>query len=194
MRVADILKAEIERLESENKIRVIAGCRIYWYENDSGQPCVKAWSGKRSRPDLHYRYLSRKQRWQDVRRYLSAARSAENEKIERSKRQKIEREAMRKKLVVGSIVNTSWGYDQTNVAFFEVVERPSPAMAVIRQIASRHIRATGPMAEMCGPVPGSFVGDPIKRQITGAGVSNCEYGKTGRPCEPDSEHYRSWYA
>jgi hypothetical protein len=38
---------------------------------------------------------------------------------------------------VGAIWNTSWGYDQTNVEFFQVV-RTTPASVVLRRIACEH--------------------------------------------------------
>ena len=39
-------------------------------------------------------------------------------------------------LVVGSILNTSWGYDQTNVEYFQVVGMKSKTMVILREIAS----------------------------------------------------------
>lgn len=36
---------------------------------------------------------------------------------------------------IGSVWNTSWGYDQTNVEFFQVV-RETPASVVVRRIKS----------------------------------------------------------
>lgn len=60
-------------------------------------------------------------------------------------------------LDVGDIVYSSWGYEQTNVDFYEVVRVPSGRSAVIRQIERDTTSAPGRMSGMTTPKPGAFV-------------------------------------
>jgi hypothetical protein len=70
---------------------------------------------------------------------------------------------------VGDIFSASWGYDQTNVDFYEVV-RLTGASVVVRKIASRDVGG-GAAAQWSGkavPVPGQYTGEEMtKRIITG---------------------------
>ena len=64
---------------------------------------------------------------------------------------------------VRDILYTSGGYDQTNVAFYEVVA-VSGATATIRKLAKRTVADHQYDIEVV-PVPGSFVGAPMKKRI-----------------------------
>lgn len=64
---------------------------------------------------------------------------------------------------VGDILYASWGYEQTNVDFYEVVE-VSGQSATIRKI-SRHVVADHTYSVDVMPNPGSFVGAPKKKRV-----------------------------
>ena len=61
-------------------------------------------------------------------------------------------------LAIGSILSASWGYDQTNVDFYEVVDKPSQHFVVIRKIAQNTIESNGAQ-DYVVPVLGSYVED-----------------------------------
>jgi len=103
------------------------------------------------------------------------------------KRQAAETKA---KLQVGSLLVNSWGYDQTNVDFYEVVGR-KPASVVLRKIAG-DLTETGSMCGKTTPRPGIFIGAPFVKRITPYGV-NFTHGGCGIT-DPGSTHYASWYA
>lgn len=59
----------------------------------------------------------------------------------------------------GDIYRTSWGYDQTNTEFFEVVRR-TKATVTVRRIASRMgIEANGESPHSVFPAPGQYRDD-----------------------------------
>ncbi len=60
-------------------------------------------------------------------------------------------------LVVGSILYSSWGYDQTNVDFYEVVA-VTGKQVIIREIAAKQVGRDSVV-----PVPGKFVGAPMRK-------------------------------
>jgi len=67
-------------------------------------------------------------------------------------------------LKVGDVLNTCWGYDQTNVDFYEVVA-VSGVMVTLREIAAT-VTETGFMCGETLPEPGQFVGEPIRRRAS----------------------------
>jgi len=65
-------------------------------------------------------------------------------------------------ITVGTIFEDQWGYDQTNVDFYQVVA-VTPATVMVRPIADRR---TGTARSMCGhalPRPNQFTG-PARRK------------------------------
>jgi hypothetical protein len=64
---------------------------------------------------------------------------------------------------VGDILYSSWGYDQTNIDFFEV-RKVSGSMIVIQKIEDKIVRNDGPMHYVV-PVPGQYTGVPFRRKF-----------------------------
>lgn len=67
--------------------------------------------------------------------------------------------------VVGAIFVYTWGYDQTNAYFFEVVKR-SPKSVVVRRLEA--IETPDPDGFMTGqtvPQPGQFKGEPQRKAL-----------------------------
>lgn len=94
---------------------------------------------------------------------------------------------------VGSILCNSWGYDQTNVDFYEVVRvSASKATCWIRPIAQRTVRDTGSMSAVVAPLGGRFTGPEEQKRIGEFGVS-FTHGGGGLPVGPDHEAHATWY-
>jgi len=60
------------------------------------------------------------------------------------------------KYKAGDMLKMSWGYDQTNVDFFEVTRVIGKAMIEIRKVVSKVVRGAGSPAEYVVPVPGEY--------------------------------------
>lgn len=73
---------------------------------------------------------------------------------------------------VGEIVNTCWGYDQTNREFYEIVAVKGKRVT-IRQLAVTSY-ATGWAQEKVAPLAGEYIGPPIVKSASARGI------KTGR--------------
>lgn len=102
-------------------------------------------------------------------------------------------EEARKNIKVGDIFATSWGYEQTNVGFFEVIERVSTAYVNVRQISSKTVSEENMSASIV-PNLGSYISEVKKCQINKYGhiVKADEYGHTAYKTEADTSHYVSW--
>ena len=130
--------------------------------------CAIGFSGKRAKPDFHYSFSPRfghptEQREKHIKDYIENLKQREEE----SKKRKEARHNFTNHFKVGDILYDSWGYEQTNIDFFQVVE-VKPKSVVIREIASRVIEGGGmAMSGQVVAVPDSFVGEPTPKKLTG---------------------------
>jgi len=93
-------------------------------------------------------------------------------------------------LKVGDVLNTSWGYEQTNVEFYEVVA-VSGVMVTLRQIAASTAE-TGFMRGETIPYPGEFIGEPIRRRASASNWVKIHRSASASPWNGKPK-YVSWY-
>lgn len=65
---------------------------------------------------------------------------------------------------VGDIFTSSWGYDQTNVYFYQVVDLRGSATAVLQRIGTAR-EYNGPMTGDALPSPEHRIGEPITKRV-----------------------------
>lgn len=87
-----------------------------------------------------------------------------NKAIEEMRRKEEVRKALRSKPIeVGDIFEHSWGYDQTNVDFYKVIELTKTGKsAKLVRIGQKITKQTGDMSELVEPDPDKRVGDKIQ--------------------------------
>lgn len=131
----------------------------------SGNPRYLAvvFVGKQNKPISQYYYRSEELRARAVAeaftsRQLSLAFKSE----QRANRKQI-------KLELGHILRTCWGYDQTNVEFYQVTKLIGSTMVEVREIAQVS-HETGHMTGSCTPVLDKFCGEPIRCRLNESGV------------------------
>ena len=73
---------------------------------------------------------------------------------------------MKHDLQVGDILKSSWGYDQTNIDYYEVTRLAGKTMVEFRPIKSRLIRESDDgRQEVVAPQPSHFRGGAIRRKV-----------------------------
>ena len=167
---------------------------VYIYTSPRGQPCALFYGGKRSKPDRHFAYRTQARRSEDIESYfVSLAAWAENKASLAA-----ERKAYQHSFKPGDIFSYTWGYDQTNVEFYQVTATTEKTVTV-REIASKPVPDSGGfMCDHCIPCPDAFLSDApeiVKHPQPsgdGSGLLPFEFGN-GQPWDGKPE-YRSWYA
>lgn len=94
-----------------------------------------------------------------------------------------EKEMMGHLVDVGDIFVSSWGYDQTNVDFYEVTKKISNNTIEVRKIAHKAVTEKEQYSTVV-PIPGKFVGSANKVRINQYGVKVGRYQATpwdGKP-------------
>lgn len=66
---------------------------------------------------------------------------------------------------VGDVFYNSWGYEQTNIDFYEVVKLRGKTQIVVRPIKSEVVRSLGFASYMVKPIKGSFAGEEIIKTV-----------------------------
>lgn len=165
---------------------------IYIYER-AGKLYAAMFGGKRAKPDSHYRYRSAELRETAVKEYINSQARSEVAKAARQ----LARRCFRHSFKVGDILHGSWGYDQTQCEYYQVVA-VDEFTATIREIAGRSVEGSGGnMSEQVLPVPDSFIGEPIvKRPQGSSGEEGYIAMRHFHLCvtDPNKSHYSSWYA
>ena len=145
--------------------------------------------GKRAKPSFHYRYGSEKSRDEAIQRYIDGW----NATVEYKQKLRDERKSAHT-LKEGDILYSSWGYEQTNIDFYQVTRVISDKMVEIRQIASDMPKGeTGFMSGMVVAIKDKFVGDPMRKRANATNyVRIASYAGAGKW---DGKPLRcSWYA
>ena len=96
--------------------------------------------------------------------HVESLHEREAEMAERRKARAAERSGDGHPFKVGDAISYSWGYEQTNVDFFEVV-RVSAKSVWLRPIGGESLDPTGPFSDRVRPVKGTYYGDPIRKPV-----------------------------
>ena len=113
---------------------------------------------------------------------------------EESKRlQKIKKAEAAKNINVGDIFCYSWGWEQTNVDFYQVTEKKTDATIKVRPISYETVEEVSWGSDYVTPCANEFVGEEFSVRLNGDGFKRpCGYAHKVE--EKNSKHYRSWYA
>lgn len=143
----------------------------YIYENATGKPYAAMFYGVQAKPVWHYSFKDAARREAAVIKGFADRREVKAIRAKWKDEAKAKAAALRATVQVGDLFHTCWGYDQTNVEFFEVVEVRG-AYAVLREVAAAS-ENNGPQ-DKCVPQSGAFLepryagddrGQPIRRLI-----------------------------
>lgn len=106
---------------------------------------------------------------------------------------------------VGNILYNSWGYEQTNIDFFQVIEA-KPKSIKIQRISRKYVEnqpaGYSSMSAFVMPVENAFIGEPILKKVQASVSFNGSHSfyikaEHGAFCEYGSGEkgvYCSWYA
>lgn len=136
----------------------------YLYSNPQGRPAAVMFAGKAQKPSARYYYMSEKKREEAVKRFFDGCRAH----AARVAKEKAQRAAWVNDYKVGDILDTCWGYEQTNREFFEVVAVRGKTL-VLRELAQETVETAWAQGK-CVPLPGVYIGEPIRRRAGQYGV------------------------
>jgi len=120
------------------------------------------YAGKRSKPDWHYRFRDEASLHNQITKTLDGLMQYADRKAEWKAKRNAPHDVK-----VGDIFRSSWGYDQTNIDYYECV-KVIGAMIEVCAIAQER-EETEFMQGQCVPVPGKFIGETMRKRVSMAG-------------------------
>jgi hypothetical protein len=145
--------------------------------------------------EFNYVFGSFERMNQYLEEFLAGIERAKKVKEERKLERAAQRAAAKVATNVGDIFVASWGYEQTNVDAYQVVEKKG-ATVTLREIALQTVEGSmvsHGMADQVVPVKDEFIGAPFKKRLTGRGI-NIDSVRYASPMGERESFYRSWYA
>ncbi len=144
----------------------IAGGVVFLSET-GGKHYAIGFAGKAARPAFNLYFKIEQHRAEYVARWEAGLLASEKAKAAR----RAERKADKHGLCVGSILYSSWGYEQSNIDYYQVVALVGEKMVEIREIASDEVSdGVQAMTGRVMPVPNQFVGPVMRKKATSHGV------------------------
>lgn len=131
---------------------------------DSSRMIVMGFSGKAQKPNFYLRFRTVERAEEYVADWFARIERRAEEKRAAREARKNESHS----LEVGTVLYSSWGYDQTNIDYYEVVKVVGKSTVEIREIA-RISKETESMQGSCIPAPGQFIGPVMRRRVNSYG-------------------------
>lgn len=135
-----------------------AGTEI-WFSDNGKQFSATCFTGKAQKPSIHNLYRTAEGRQTHVDNWLSniIANAAYKAEIKQARKEAA------CPFQVGDILTGSWGYDQTNQEFCQIIAI-SGKKITLRNLAHKTVPGSeGFMCEMVKPVKNRFYGEPFSR-------------------------------
>lgn len=165
--VIKMIKANDGVKEEEYK-----GLLIFTYDNKNGMPTTAVFGRKGHKPLSWYNFRNE----DDRTNFLLETKKRQDYVIESELRDQAKWEAERAKVVVDSVLVSTWGYEQTNVDFYQVTGRKGD-WVWLRPIQSKKSYDNGFNDRgSCTPVKDAFCGPEFRKKLDKwGGVSFSSY-------------------
>jgi len=166
---------------------------FYVYQNSANADALICYEGRRIKPSFIYRFAYKKKRDLYKQKWIVNRRTEIAKKQERQQEQR----QFKTTLEVGSVLTCSWGYEQTNVEFWKVIEKKSDKTVVLRELAGRLAdKSESSSMNMAGfvvPTEQFISGrEPVKKRVLVGNMIELESFRTLQPWD-GRPRYSSWY-
>jgi hypothetical protein len=137
---------------------------IYVGNREGGGLYAVGYIGTAARPSFNYRFKTAEARDKYLAEWSANLAANMEHKAKRATERK-EKLAKPCGLKVGDVLYGSWGYDQTNVEFWEVTKMIGPRMVEIRELCTE-TEATGYLCGKAVPLPGKYTDKaPLRKKV-----------------------------
>lgn len=130
-----------------------------WGTSEGGVSAI-AYSGRRRKHDWHYSFRDADALHRRIDDLVLGYQQAEERKAERRAQRNQPHDVK-----LGDIFQCTWGYDQTNIDYYQVTKIVGTAFVEVREIA-RQSEQTEWLQGNCVPAPGKFIGDVMRKKIS----------------------------
>lgn len=169
---------------------------VYKYGDDS-KPYAIGYKGKSNKPAFHNWFRTVEKRDAYVAEFIRKASEDHSNKLAAKKMVSDARKTFKHSFVVGDILHCSWGYDQTNCDFYQVVEVTDKSI-YIREIGNVNVGPDGFMCTYLMPAKDKFLKNAPVMRKTVQNTWGDEYVRIASYSTASkwngTKKYSSWYA
>lgn len=176
---------------------------VYLYASKTGKLGAVGFYGKAQKPAFNYTFKTPEHRSQYCAGWLCDQAETEDRKSARKAEKSAVRAAFVNPFKLGDVLHYSWGWEQTNPEFYQVVEVKNKTVILreIGQIVQAGMTDSQAMADYRLPEFDKFIGEPIKKLVQPSydgksGSVSFDYGcgsYWGTKEHPGRAVYCSWY-
>lgn len=134
------------------------GIEIYVSEDE-----LKAigYQGKAIKNAFHYRFAKVERTHEYIAKFINGLIASKAYKKEK----RAERQSKKREMVVGDVLVSSWGYDQTNIDYYQVTQLVGNSSVELREIRGERTYE-GQDCGQCVPIVNEFYGEPFVKRVT----------------------------
>jgi hypothetical protein len=174
---------QIENLKAQGyQVRTFRTAKVVvaWMKKGPDFFSVKAWKGGGDKPAFFYRLNSYQALCAHVNHFVSEVAADEIRKAAKRAEDKAKRASLKAAdfFTVGDVVYNSWGYEQTNIDWYEVTEVLAKSVR-LRPIA-RNYRETQYLAGVSQPIRGDYTGPAFLKTVSKWGTLSFEHGAAAK--------------
>ena len=130
-------------------------------------PSVCIFQDRKSKPIYYYKFKTEELRTAFITDQKNREDSREQQEIIRQQNAKIKAEQIQE----GAILYSSWGWEQTNINFYKVIDRKGQLITIV-EVGQIRDYEENDMSGNCIPDPDRIIGEPIKKRIAAHGGIN----------------------
>lgn len=135
-------------------------CVVYFGKSQSGRLWAMGFHGKAGNHDFYHSFSTEEARAKYCAKFFESWTQTQARVASR----KAEKKSFKHTLKVGDVLSTSWGYDQTNIEYFQVTKLIGDTMVEVREIGQER-EETAFMSGKCVPKPNAFIGKPLRKRV-----------------------------
>lgn len=144
----------LEVLEDSKEGLLITYCTA------QNKPALIVWFKSRQKPHSWYRFDSEESRDTHIKRHVRDFNS--------QKELRKDNLSSNENIQIGDVFVASWGYEQTNIDFYEVTGKTGKSTLILREIAQER-NSDSYLSGTCKPILGEFTGEPFKKRLNKSG-------------------------
>ncbi|USQ15521.1 hypothetical protein J2N86_15970 (plasmid) [Legionella lytica] len=95
-------------------------------------------------------------------------------------------------LQIDSILYSSWGYDQTNINFYQVIQLVGNSTVVLRELAQEIDTSPNSFIGKTKPILNQFIGEAFRKRLRENGIVRIESFINAYPWNGSSRNYSSY--
>ena len=142
----------------------------YVEDLEGGKFTAMVFAGKRSKYDKYYGFKTAERRDEYVKEYFEDIAASYESKKKYAEKKKAMAAENQESYKGGEILYSSWGYDQTNIDFYQIVKK-TKSMVTIQKIGKEYLDTKYESENLVKPVKNDFIGKEMKKKVGAYGVS-----------------------